>query len=263
MSNRVTTVQNIARIGFLARGVVYILLGYFAFATNGGSNNGTAGVMQQLGDAGTGLLALVGLGLAAYGFFRLYTAILNLEPEGAGWKGKARRIGHAASGLGHFVLAYTAYQIAFGTGSGGGESSQQEAATTVLNLPLGSFLLAIVAIGFLAASVEQATKAITAKFMHLLAMGTPAWARTVGRIGYAARAVVFFIIGFALGKAAFSEQASEVKGIGGALTTLTDMGWLYTLTAIGLIAFGIFSLVMARYRTIRDEDVIARLKSIG
>jgi hypothetical protein len=33
------------------------------------------------------------------------------------------------------------------------------------------------------------------------------------------------------------------------------------LVAAGLLLFGVFSLVMARYRTIRDEDVIARLKA--
>ena len=111
--------------------------------------------------------------------------------------------------------------------------------------------------------IEQAMKAVTAKFMSKLEPDAPPFTKIVGRIGYAARAVVFFLIGYAIAKAAWSESGSQVKGIGGALSQLADEGIWFTLVAIGLIAFGIFSIVMARYRIIRDDDVIARLKAMG
>ena len=124
-------------------------------------------------------------------------------------------------------------------------------------------MLGIVGLGFIVAAGEQAIKAITAKFMNKLEPDAPRFTKIVGRIGYAARAVVFFLIGYAIAQAAWSGSSSQVKGIGGALSGLADDGIAFTLVAAGLIAFGVFSIVMARYRIIRDDDVIARLKSLG
>ena len=108
--------------------------------------------------------------------------------------------------------------------------------------------------------MEQAIKAWTAKFMAQLDVDAPPLAEWVGRVGYAARAVVFAVIGWSVLQAGLGGGAGQVKELGGALTELSDTGFLYTLVAIGLLMFGVFSLVMARYRRIRDEDVIARLR---
>ena len=128
-------------------------------------------------------------------------------------------------------------------------------------MPGGLALLAIVAIGFLGAAVQQATKAVTAKFMQLLDADTPGFAEYLGRAGYAARAVVFAVIGYQLGAMALSGDKSDVGGIGKVLDLLRETQWLYVLVALGLLLFGLFSLVMARYRTIRNEDVLERLKA--
>ena len=71
MANRVARAENIARVGFLARGIVYMLLGYFAITARGTASDGTTGVLQKLGSAGTWMLVLIGRGLAAYGFVRI------------------------------------------------------------------------------------------------------------------------------------------------------------------------------------------------
>ena len=55
------------------------------------------------------------------------------------------------------------------------------------------------------------------------------------------------------------DAAGEVKGMGDALVSLTDNPSLYLLVAAGLFLFGVHSFVEARWRRIRDEDVIARL----
>ena len=46
-------------------------------------------------------------------------------------------------------------------------------------------------------------------------------------------------------------KESEVKGLGDAIVALTDSG-IYSLVAVGLIFFGIFSLITARYRIVPD-----------
>jgi hypothetical protein len=130
----------------------------------------------------------------------------------------------------------------------------------VTDWPGGEILLWLIGIGFLLGAVAQAKKAITANFMYQLDADVPGFAEPVGRAGYGARAVIFVIIGWTIVQAMMAGNPEAVGGIGQALQTLQGTGWLFTVVAIGLILFGVYSLIMARYRTIRDEDVIARLK---
>lgn len=259
---RLRRIETFARIGYLARAVVYVLLGYFALTTAGGQ--GTSDVLQQIKDApaGTVLLYLVGIGLAGYGVFRLYGAYMDLQGHGSDSKGLAVRIGHAGSGLAHLVLAYVAFRAAGGSAAGGGGGQQTgEAASTVAQIPGGEALILIIGVGFFFAAINQGVKAYTGRFMGLLDAAAPSFAEIAGRLGYAARAVVFAVLGWQVTSAVLSSTESQIGGIGRVLNSLRDTGWLYTVVAIGLILFGIFSLVMARYRRIRNDDVVARLKA--
>ena len=77
------------------------------------------------------------------------------------------------------------------------------------------------------------------------------WATRMGRFGLAARGVVFAVIGFFLIQAARSSNASQVRGLGGALAALASQPygpWLLGLVALGLVAYGIYNFVQARYR---------------
>lgn len=258
----VTRVENFARAGFLARAVTYGLLGYFALTTSGTAQEGPTGIFRQVrdGEAGQLLVLLLAMGLFGYGMYRLYGAAVNIDGHDKGAKGIAMRIGHAASGVGHTILALSALNLAIGSGGGSG-AREQEAAQTLLGIPLGPTILGIIGVGFLLAAGEQAVKAYTAKFMNDLASNTPDAVRIVGRVGYGARAAVFAIIGYSIVRASWFESSGEVKGAGGALKELSGSGLPYTLVALGLLLFGVFSLAQARYKRIRNEDVIERLKS--
>ncbi|PHR19541.1 MAG: hypothetical protein COA41_07680 [Sphingopyxis sp.] len=261
--SRVTNIETFARAGYLGRAVVYGLTGYLTLTTAG--SKGTTGVLEEIKTMSGGpfLLALVGVGLLGYGIFRLYGAWMDLQGHGSGAKGIAVRIGHAASGFAHVFLCYFALKAAFGSsgGSSGGGSSAGQAAGTLASMPMGDILLGIVGLGFLAAALNQATKAYTSKFMGLLDADAPAFAKHVGQAGYAARAVVFAVLGWQIASAALNGNASSVGGIGQVLDSLRSTNWLYIAVAIGLLLFGLFSLVMARYRRIRNDDVLERLKS--
>jgi hypothetical protein len=79
------------------------------------------------------------------------------------------------------------------------------------------------------------------------------WFTAVGTIGHVARAVVFAMVAAFLLKAAYDYKSNEAIGLDGALAKLYDGAygsWLLGAVAIGLIAFGCFSLVEARYRRI-------------
>lgn len=260
---RLARVETFARAGHAARGAVYILLGYFALTTAERGGQGTTSVLREIKEMplSTPLLILAGLGLLGWGFFRLYGAIVDIQGEGTDAKGIGTRVGHALSGFAHIALCYIAIRLALGSGSdGSSEQKKQAAASTAEQLPMGEMLIALVGVGFAIAAVQQLGKAATGKFVALLSPQAPSFVEGLGRAGYAARGVVFAGLAWQILEVAFGSGSSEQVGIGGALDALRGISWLYILVALGLILFGIFSLAMARYREIRDENVIDRLR---
>ena len=69
----------------------------------------------------------------------------------------------------------------------------------------------------------------------------------------AARGVVVGIMGGLLARAALNANPGQARGLGGALDSLHQQAWgtwLLALTATGLIVYGLFEYVRARYRRI-------------
>ena len=244
----------LVRLGFAARGLVYILVGFLALTAAPG-DNGPQGAFNLLQDGplGAPILYAAALGLVGYALYRLSSLLFDVESHGTGGKGIIHRIGHGASGVAHLALAWTAFQFAHGTQSAPSESDQA-AAGTLLSFPLGSLALGVIGVGFVAAAVMQATGAVTADFMTSTAADAPSVVKPLGRIGYAARAVVFLVIGWSLVQSAWFGSTEQIKSLGEAIGTLADQGPLYTLVAAGLLVFGVFSLLLARYRIVPDLD---------
>ena len=244
------------RLGFFSRGVLYSLIGIIALTSAGKIAEGTDGVFNAIEDfpLGTVLLWLMVLGLVAYGLFRLASFAFDIENHGSDGKGWGQRLGHAGSGIGHFALAYSAYRFATaGDAANSGGGGAQEAAGGVLSMDFGGVVLGLLGIAFFIAAIAQAKKGLTASFMQRISASAPSWTRIVGRVGYLARAVVFAIVGWSLVQAGFlSGGSSEVRTLGDALANLAGSGIIFTLVALGLIAFGVLSFVLARYRVIPD-----------
>ena len=160
----------------------------------------------------------------------------------------------ARAAVAHLILAWTAFQFAQGdkqSASGGGA---EEAAGSLLTFSFGSLLLGLIGLGFFAAAALQAKSAVTGSFMKRVAGNAPSFAKPLGHAGHAARAVVFAIIGWSLVRSAWFSSTAEVKTLGEAVSSLADDGTIYTLVAIGLLLFGLFSLAIARYRIVPDID---------
>jgi hypothetical protein len=96
------------------------------------------------------------------------------------------------------------------------------------------------------------------KFMQRVEADAPDATRWLGGAGFAARGVVYGVIGWSLVQAGFlSQGAGQVKTLGEAVASLADTGWLFNVTAAGLLVFGLFSLILARYRIIPEIDTDA------
>lgn len=245
----------LVRTGFAARGVTYLLLGYIALSTRGDAKGGGSAVYDYLQEVplGTPILWVMTIGLLAYVAFRLMCAISDLQHRGTDATGITKRVGDAASAVAHLFLAYACFQFATGAKrSSEGEGSGQEMAGSILQMDIGWMLIIIVGIGFLIGSFMQAKTGLTAHFMHRISAHAPAITKPIGRAGHIARAAVFLLIGWSMVRGAWEEEGERVAGLGEAILSLRDTGLIYTLVAIGLIMFGIFSLFTARYRIIPD-----------
>ncbi|WP_379921430.1 DUF1206 domain-containing protein [Erythrobacter sp. R86502] len=249
------------RAGYFSRALLYIVLGLIALGTIGQISEGTDGIFATVSQlpGGTALLWILVVGLACYALFRLASPVFDIEHNGSDWKGWAQRIGHAGSAVGHLALAWTAYKFATNTESGG-ESSASQAAGGVLSLELGGVIVGLLGVVFFLAAFAQASKAITASFMARISPAAPDQTRWMGRAGYATRAVVFGVTAWSLIETGFmAEGAGNVKTLGEAVGALAGTGWLYTVFAIGLLMFGLFSLVLARYAIVPDFDADGRV----
>jgi hypothetical protein len=254
----------LARLGFAARGLVYLLIGWFAIdaALRGGETADNQGAIASLADKSFGplLLALIAAGLAGYALWRLTEAAANLGGRKPDAKNLLERGGLALSGVAHIVLAWVAARLALQPRSGADTSPNDERARDwtawLLDQPLGPVLVGAVAIGFFCGAGLQVRKAWKGDFVAELGSDTPTpdYVCTVGRIGYSARALVFAITGLFFAVAAWRSRASEAGGMADALGALQAQPggkWLLAATGIGLGLFGAYSLVEARYRRIR------------
>jgi len=253
----------LARLGFAARGIVYCLVGWFAIdaALRGGKVGDNQGAIASLADEpfGEWILAVMAAGLAGYALWRLAEAITDPEAQGTTAKGAFKRAGHAISGIAHVILAWTAAKLAVHAreagGRVGGEESARDWTAWLLDQPMGRVLVALVAAGLIGAALQQAKKAWDGSFARELGRGTPVPGHvcTIGRIGYGARGLVFALIALFFVSAAWAADADQAGGMAHALATLqsqTGGRWLLTATGMGFVAFGIYSLVEARWRRI-------------
>ena len=253
----------LTRLGFAARGLMYMLVGFLAAWW--GRAEDPSGALRYLHDeTGKPVLLVMVVGFGAYSLWRLLGAWLDSEGHGSDRKGILIRLGGAGSGLIYLGFAYTAARLALGAGGGGGSGERARAgAATALSLPGGQALLIAAAAGFLVAGGYQIVKAARGKFLRHLggAAANAHWAQITGRGGYAARGIVFLLVAWLFAQAALHHSASEAGGMHEALASLSRTMRLAVGT--GLLLFGLFSLVEARYRRIGNPSrkLEARLRS--
>ncbi|MBC7158779.1 MAG: DUF1206 domain-containing protein [Porphyrobacter sp.] len=257
MADTSETFNWLVRLGYFARAVLYTLLGVVALTTSGQISKGAQGVYRTIEDypAGTALLWILAIGLFGYALFRLASTLFDIENHGSDKTGIAERAGHFGSAIGHLLLAYSAYRVATGSSGGSEGGRAQEAAAGVMSFEFGAAVVGLLGLAFVAAAFFQAKKGLSGAFMRRISPRAPDATRWLGGAGYVARAVVFAVIGWSLIRSAWFGNTAEVVTLGGAIASLGDGGIWFTLVAIGLLLFGIFSLVLARYRIIPEMDM--------
>lgn len=254
-------VERLGRLGFAAKGVLYIVIAAIAASVgfgSGGDQASQTGAISQLSQQsyGTVLLVLLAIGLAGYALLRLVHTFTNPSGED-GSKGVAMRLSYFARFLIYGGLTvFTIVQVT-DSGSGGGGGSSQQLTSRLLNLPAGRLIVAAIAIILFAVAFYQLKNAWTAGFMEQITRASASQRRAIeilGRIGHAARGIVFGTVGVLFARAALQSDSSEAGGVDKALQTIASSPagpTVLTLVAVGLACFGLFCLSVARWGTAR------------
>jgi len=250
----------LARAGFVARGLIYGLIGILAIKLAlgaGGKTTNQQGALETIAKQPFGkvLLVLVALGLAGYALWRLIRALLGKGPEDS--DATLDRVAALGSGLVYAGLCVIAVEILLGArDSGSGSTSKTTAG--VLGWPAGPWLVGIAGAVLIAVALYQGYRGITRDFLNdskteQMSARTRTWIEWIGSFGHLARMVVFGLIGVFLIKAAIDFDPKKAVGLDGALAKLAHNSYgpfLLGLVATGLIAFAAYSLSDARYRRI-------------
>lgn len=249
------------RFGFAAKGAVYTLIGILAIQTAigaGGDTTGSTGALAHIAGAPFGrvILLAVGAGIVGYALWRFLQAFLDTDNKGTDAKGLVVRTGYFIIALIHVGLAISAFALVAGSGGGGEGDSTQAWTARLMAQPFGRWLVGIVGAIVLAYGGVNFVRSYKRKFLKKLKLDEMSereetWTTRLGCLGYAARGVVFAIVGVFLIVAAIRVDPDKARGLDGALQTLAEQPWGWVVlaaVAIGLAAYGLFMFIEARYR---------------
>jgi hypothetical protein len=250
----------LARAGFVARGLIYGLIGILAIKLAlgaGGKTTDQEGALKTIAQQPFGqvLLILVAIGLAGYALWRLIHALIGHGPENS--DSTFDRVAAFGSGIVYAGLCAIAIEILLGSG---GNSSGNTHKTTagVLAWPAGTWLVGIAGAVLIGIALYQGYRGLSRDFLEdsktdEMSPKVRSWIEWIGTFGHLARMVVFGLVGVFLIKAAIDPNSNKAVGLDGALAKLAHASYgpfLLGLVAAGLVAFGVYSLTDARYRRI-------------
>lgn len=251
--------EKLARAGFVARGLIYGIIGVLSVKLalgDGGKTTNQQGALRTIAHQPFGkvLLILVAIGLAGYALWRFFRAALGHGPEDS--DSGFDRVAALGSGIVYAILCAIAVEILLGSGSSSGNAKKETAG--VFGWPAGTWIVGIAGVVLIGIGLYQGYRGISRDFLRdskteQMGPRVQKWIEWIGSFGHLARMVVFGLVGVFLIKAAVDFNPHKAVGLDGALAKLAHASYgpfLLGIVAAGLIAFGVYSLSDARYRRI-------------
>jgi hypothetical protein len=259
-------IQFLARFGYVVRGLLYLVPGVLALKLALGRPGETLAPAQTITvidrqPFGHFLLLLVLAGLIGYSIWGLTRALLDPWGRGQSPRGIARRIGYGTSALAYLSFVLITLQLLSGRAAHGGGEEAQEWASFLLTKPMGAWLLGLLGLGWIVCGgVSEILQGWTGGFERDLRWERMRprehwWAVRMGRIGIVARGAVFAVIGYLFIASALHHNPRRAGGMGDALHEIARQPYGRTLlgaAALGLIVFGLFSILCSRWMRTRS-----------
>ncbi|WP_440982596.1 DUF1206 domain-containing protein [Shinella sumterensis] len=254
-----TGFQVLARIGYVARGIVFALLAGLALFT------GTATTKSALDSLltqpfGRLWLGLIGLGLAGFVVWRLAQSIANADNHEQNLKGYVTRIMLLGSAVVYVGLAYYSFDHALGFAAARSSEGEKDLAGWAMAQPFGRYLAASIGLGFVIGGGVTVWKGVTGKYKRFLEPNVKEnrLINIVCVYGLSARGLLFAVAGVFFCYAAFTIDPQQAGGMADALDWLRQLPFgsvLYVLAAIGLLSFAGYNFIEGRYRIVRTPDL--------
>lgn len=259
-SSAPTWLTTLAKSGYAARGVIYVVVGSLAFLSatgQGGEKTDTKGAIASILDApgGNVILWILVAGLIGYSAWRFVQSILDADDHGTNGKGLLIRGGLFISACTHIALAYTAGQFAVQSNASSGGNSRESLVAKILSYPGGAWIVALIGLAIAGAGVAHFIKAAKEKYKENFDANSNVLEKinSVCKFGLYSRGVVFLIIAGMFVFAAMTQNPDNAGGLKDVLDKLSNQSYgpyLLGTLALGLLSFGTYSLIEALYRKI-------------
>jgi len=254
----------VARTGLVAKGISYGLVGALAVKLafgDGGKATSRQGALHALAQHSFGRIVLILLvgGFLAYALWRVIQAVAERsDDEDSAWKAWGKRAGYLGRAAIYAGLTWSAIKILSGAGNRPQNQKAHEWTARVLGWPAGTWLVAAAGLTILGVGLWNVYRGISQNFedkwrVVRLSPAARKWGARAGTAGHLARGLVFGLIGVFVTKAALDFKPTDAIGLDGALQKLIQAPygpWLLGVTAVGLVAYGVFCLVDARLRDV-------------
>ncbi|MHC8367341.1 DUF1206 domain-containing protein [Pseudomonas sp. ZT5P21] len=255
----------LARGGYAARGVLYLVIGIFALlaALDSTKPKDSQKSLEALLSQPFGyvLVGLVVAGLLAFAGWRVLQAIRDVDHHGKKLKGLVIRAGLLVGGIVNGALAFFALGLLISgirsSGNTGGGQTKDLLAHLLSweHSDLMLYLVALVPLGVGIAHIIKGWKASFEKYFEA-DEDVMRYVRPVSRLGLIARGIVFIEIGLLLIFSGSNYKALDPPGMKDALDALQNLpagGMVLMVMASGLIAFSVYSFAEAAWRKINMD----------
>lgn len=254
-------IEALTRLGYGVRGIIYFTMGLLALNVAFGKSSGPIDQQSAIAaigrqPAGMVLLLVILVGLVSYSLWGVIRAIMDPLHKGHDMKGLLVRAGFLVSAAGYASFIQPTYGFIKSAGSKSQSGPQtQSFMASIMSKPGGHWVIGVVGLVVLAVGLYQIYQGFKNSFdkqfqTYAMTALEVKVAKQLGRFGTATRGFIFAILGGLIMLAAYQSNSSQPIGIDAAMNTLLHQPygiWLVGIVAVGLLAFGIYSMLSAAW----------------